>query len=153
MSKEMTLEQRIQRLEDIEAIKNIQASYGHYCDKGWNDKSMNCKNVALLFTEDATVEMPNIYVSMKGRAEITQLYEALDAATTFFMHSFSNPIIDVDGDKAKAKWLLLLGGKTDNKTTLTYGSYENEYVRTTQGWLISKILLHTANIVTSAEIS
>jgi len=150
MSKELTLEQRIQRLEDIEAIKKLQATYGHYCDKGWNDKSMNCKEVALLFTEDAIWEIPNMGVFSKGRAEITQLFEAMDAATPFFMHSFSNPIIDVDGDKAKAKWLLFVGGETDKKTTLTYGSYENEYVRTTQGWLISSIRLHVAYLVTSA---
>jgi hypothetical protein len=150
MSKELTLEQRIQRLEDIEAIKKLQANYGHYCDKGWKDKTMHCKEVALLFTEDATWESPNMGVFSKGRAEITAMFEDMDAGNPFFMHSFTNPIIDIDGDTAKAKWLLFVGGDTDEKATLTYGSYENKYVRTDQGWLIAAIRLDVAYLLVSA---
>jgi len=45
---------------------------------------------------------------------------------------------------------LFVGGDADEKATLTYGSYENKYVRTAQGWLISVIRLDIAYLLISA---
>ena len=44
----MSLEERIQRLEDIEAIKQLKAEYCAYCDDGYNPDG-----IANLYTEDA----------------------------------------------------------------------------------------------------
>lgn len=147
MSANLLLEQRIQRLEDIEAIKKLQATYGHYVNKGWNDKVMFCKEVTAMFTEDATWESPAMGVLARGRNEIAEMFEDMNASYEFFMHSFSNPIIDIDGDTAKAQWLLLLGGNFEDTITLTYASYDNDYVRTSQGWLIKAIRLHIARVL------
>ena len=43
-----TLEERIQRLEDIEAIKNLKARYAAVCDDKYNPEE-----AIKLFTEDA----------------------------------------------------------------------------------------------------
>lgn len=147
MDKAMTLEQRIQRLEDIEAIKKLQATYGHYCDKGWNDKDMYYREVASLFTEDATWDSPLMAMHAKGHEEIAQLFADMNESSEFFMHSFSNPIIDIEGDTAKAKWLLYVGGNIDEKTVLTFASYDNVYVRTEAGWRIKAIQLHFARVL------
>ncbi len=147
MSNEPTLEQRIERLESIEAIRRLQAVYGHCCDKGWNDKDMHAREVATLFTEDATWECPLMGVSATGREEIARMFEDMDLGYEFFMHSFSNPIIDIDGDTAKAKWLLFLGSNAGEKITLTYASYDNDYERTPRGWLIKAVQLHIAQVL------
>ncbi|MGD0277600.1 MAG: nuclear transport factor 2 family protein [Syntrophales bacterium] len=147
MSANLSLEQRIQRLEDVEAIKKIQATYGHYVNRGWNDKVMFYKKVTAMFTEDATWEAPAMGVLAQGRGEISEMFEDMSASNEFFMHSFSNPIIDIGGDTAKAQWLLLLGGNFEDKTTLTYASYDNDYVRTSQGWLIKAIRLYIARVL------
>jgi ketosteroid isomerase-like protein len=147
MSTTLSLEQRIQRLEDIESIKKLQATYGHYVDRGWNDKVMFYKKAAALFTEDATWESPAVGISAQGREEISETFKDMNAGTDFFMHSFSNPIIDINGDTAKAKWLLLLGSNFEDKITLTYASYDNDYVRTAQGWLIKAVRLHIARVL------
>jgi hypothetical protein len=147
MCEDQSLAKRIQWLEDIEAIRKLQAIYGHYCDKGWNDKGMYCKEVTALFTEDATWESPIMGIYAKGRDEIAQMFEDMDVGYEFFMHSFSNPIIDVDGDTAKAKWLMFLGSNEGDTITLTYSSYDNDYVRTPEGWLIKAIRLYLAQVL------
>lgn len=147
MGAKLSLEERIQRLEDIEAIKKLHATYGHYVNKGWNDKVMFCNEVTAMFTEDATWEAPVMGVLAQGHAEIKEMFEDMDAGNEFFMHSFSNPIIDIDGDTAKAQWLLLLGGNFEDRITLTFASYDNDYVRTSQGWLIKAIRLHVAGVL------
>jgi ketosteroid isomerase-like protein len=103
--------------------------------------------VADLFTEDATWESPTVGVSVQGRKEVSEMFKDMNAGYDFFMHSFSNPIIDIDGDTAKAKWLLLLGSNFEDKITLTYASYDNDYVRTSQGWLIKAIRLYVARVL------
>ena len=149
MSTNLSLEQRVQKLEDVEAIKKLQAIYGHHVDRGWNDKVMYYKEVTALFTEDATWESPAVGVSVKGREEISEMFKDMDAGYDFLMHSFSNPIIDIDGDTAKGKWLLFLGSNFEDKITLTYASYDNDYVRTSQGWLIKAIRLNVARVLES----
>ncbi len=119
MGENISLERRIQRLEDIEAIKKLMATYGNYCDKGWKGHVTNFKEVASLFAEDATWECPEIPVNAKGRQEISKMLEASSAGYELAMHSFTNPIIDIDGDKAKAKWLVFVGGSLEGTTILT----------------------------------
>jgi hypothetical protein len=142
-----TLEERIQLLEDVEEIRKLQATYGHYSDKGWNDKSMYCNRIGELFTEDATWECEFLGISIKGREEIIQTFEDMDKAFEFYMHGFSNPIININQNRAKAKWLLYLGGTSGEKVNLTYGSYDNEYARTSGGWLIQAIRLHVSKVL------
>ena len=142
-----TIEERIQLLEDVEEIRKLQATYGHYGDKGWNDKSMNCSRIGELFTEDATWECEFLGISVKGREEIVQIFEDMDEAFEFYMHGFSNPIINIKQNRAKAKWLLYLGGTSGERVNLTYGSYDNEYARSSGGWLIQAIRLHVSKVL------
>jgi len=48
-----THEARIQRLEDIEEIKKLTATYGLYVNKGWNGEVVNFDKLPEVFTADA----------------------------------------------------------------------------------------------------
>ncbi|PGT84133.1 MULTISPECIES: nuclear transport factor 2 family protein [Bacillaceae] len=78
------MNQRIQQLEDIEAIWKIQATYGHYVDKGWYCKEIYFKELSSLFTEDATWESSN---------EIVEMLKESTATVELGMHSFTNRLL------------------------------------------------------------
>ncbi|XQW85470.1 nuclear transport factor 2 family protein [Thalassotalea piscium] len=72
------LEQRIQKLEDLEAIRTLQATYGHYVDKGWNGKDMDIEKLTDIFTEDALWEAPAAGVLANGHKEIIESFKSFD---------------------------------------------------------------------------
>jgi len=141
-----SLEQRIQRLEDLEAIRTLQATYGHYVDKGWNGKEIFFDRFSEVFTEDATWECPVMGISANGIQEIVATFKMIDANSEFFIHSFTNPLIEIDGDVATAKWILISPGINEGKTSCPIASYENDYVRTPEGWRIKALRLHIAKM-------
>jgi hypothetical protein len=99
-----SIEQRLQTLEDIEAIRKLKARYCAGCDDDHNPDTL-----ATLFHDDAVWE-----ATSSGR------YEGIDAIRGFFSdlratgrirnsaHHAINPIIDVDGDRATGHWRLIM---------------------------------------------
>lgn len=142
MLKNKGLEQRIQQLEDLEEIKKLQATYGYYVDKGWDDKEVFFEKLPTLFTEDATWVSGAMGVNEKGISNIVEMLKEKTAGGEFAMHSFTNPIIDIDGDTATGKYLLWVGISNDGISNLVYQSEDVEYLRTDEGWKISGLLLH-----------
>ncbi|MRT92891.1 nuclear transport factor 2 family protein [Ancylomarina sp. 16SWW S1-10-2] len=142
-----TVEQRIKRLEDLEEIRTLQAIYGHTVDKGWAGKEIDMEKLAEIFTENATWECPDYKISAKGLQEIVETFKAMDAEHKFFLHSFTNPIIDIEGDKAKAKWILFSPIMPENRVNCLLASYDNDYVRTSKGWRLQALRLHIANFL------
>ncbi|MDR9827000.1 nuclear transport factor 2 family protein [Vibrio sp. FNV 38] len=143
----LTLEQRIQRLEDLEEIRTLQASYGQAVDKGWNGKEINSDKVPELFTEDAVWTNPKMSIYLQGHQQIMEFFSAMNANNPFFMHSFTNPRIEVDGDNAKAKWVLFSPMKSDGHLVCMLADYDMEYVRTTEGWRIQSLRLNVAEFL------
>ena len=144
---ENTLEQRIQKLEDLEAIRTLQATYGHYVDKGWNGKDMDIEKLTDIFTEDALWEAPAAGVLANGHKEIIESFKSFDEKNKFFIHSFTNPIIEINEDKATAKWILFSPAIDGEKVICMLASYDNDYVRTTNGWRIKSLRLNMANVL------
>lgn len=149
MSENSTLEQRIQRLEDVESIKKLQAVYGHHVDKGWNGKEVDFEVLPSLFTEDATWVCEAMGVNVKGINNIVDMLKEQTAGGELGMHSFTNPIIDINGNTATGKYLLWVGVKNDGVANLVYQSEDVEYQRTSEGWKISAIHLHFAQLLNS----
>lgn len=54
--KNKSLKDRIQRLEDIEAIKDVTARYSFNINKGWNGREVNPHAMPSIFATDATWE-------------------------------------------------------------------------------------------------
>lgn len=140
---EKSLEQRIQHLEDIEEIKKLQATYGHFVDWGWNGK--HPLNVVDLFMQDATFECIAFGMSAKGNKQISEML-GKDSPFSIAQHSFTNPIIDVDGDIATGKWLLWVGVKGSD-ANIVFESEDVKYTRTANGWKIQSIELFVAQML------
>ena len=144
---ENTIERRIQNLEDLEDIRTLQATYGHYVDKGWAGKEMYIEKLTEIFTEDALWEAPEAGVLANGHKEIIESFKSFDAKNKFFIHSFTNPIIEINEDKATAKWILFSPAIDGKKVICMLASYDNDYVRTKDGWRIKSLRLNMANVL------
>lgn len=135
-----SLEQRIQRLEDIEAIKQLKSMYLLYI----ND--CHYHRVSELFTEDAVIDMsymhpsPNVW---RGRAEIAKWYNVMAEGSLLsqlkqFLH---NHTITVDGDTASG-WSLLEARYGIVKQSYNVAAkYEETYARVDGTWLFKTLQL------------
>ena len=142
-----SLQQRIQRLEDIEAIKKLTATYALYVNKGWNEKAVDFDKLPLVFSENARWRSAAISVDVSGLANIVEMLKKGTASVDFAMHSFTNPIIEVDGATATGNWLLWVGVKTGNSANEVFQSEEISYVREASGWRIASINLHFGSML------
>ncbi len=94
------LDARIQRLEDIEAIRRLKYDYCLACDDGYAPA-----RIAALFVEDGIWDGGAIGMNI-GREAIAKFFSEASDLIPFALHYVTNPIIDVDGDSATGKWLL-----------------------------------------------
>ena len=130
-----TLEQRIQVLEDIEAIRKLKAMNCAACDDDHNPDKLGP-----LFAQDATWE-----ATVMGKAEGREAIKAYLAAVGTSgrirnsAHHAINPIIDVEGDHATGHWRLIMLytenlGAGEVRYQRIIGWYRESYVRTAEGW-------------------
>lgn len=135
-----TLHQRIQRLEDIEAIKRLKADYADACDRGYDAAAY-----AALFTEDGVWES-NVYGTYKGREAIFKFMDGADRATPWIVHFITNARIDVDGDTATATFYLLETARVtdglsapDGDAVLATAKYVDQFVRIDGRWYFQHV--------------
>ncbi len=124
------LEARITRLEDIEAIKQLKVRYSHVCDDDHNPET-----ITALFAEDGIWESPDFGVA-KGHAEIRALFQRFRDKFSFSQHNMSNPIIEVDGDRATGIWYIQ-GPWTETeggKEIWMTARYDDDYVKIDGEW-------------------
>jgi hypothetical protein len=137
------LEFRTERLADINAIENLQRSYGYYADK------MLWEHVVDLFTDDATMEigLGGVYV---GKDSIRRYLFSLSGGVegplegVLYDHFQLQPVVTVadDGLTAKGRWrALIMTGTSGSGSGGNWGEgpYENEYVKEQGVWKISKL--------------
>jgi len=143
-----SLAQRVRTLEDIESIKQLKALYCKYCDGGWAGPTHDFDQIAALFTEDAATD--GTAGRTEGRENIRRLYRSYQA-TPFAFHRITNPIIKVTGDRATGNWHVLVAlTRPGGQAVWVAGIYDEEYLRTTDGWRI-KTLKFTPAFITRYE--
>jgi ketosteroid isomerase-like protein len=128
---------------DIIEIEQLLYRYCFVLDNG------NPEDVAALFSETAVL-MP-LYSGeepAKGRAAILQWYQTYQnntrAATDHLRHIVTNPVIDVEGDRAKAKCYLTANSisKSTGRVHGSAGVYEDKLVREGGRWLFAERQIH-----------
>ena len=131
----MTLEERIQRLEDIEAIKNLKARYCALCDDNYE-----ADGLAALFTDDAVWDGGQLGVC-RGREEIRVFFQKSPRAISFAIHQVANPIIEVDGDSATGKWYLFQPCTFARSAQAIWmaAKYRDKYLRVGADWLFEHV--------------
>jgi hypothetical protein len=104
-----SLEERVQRLEDEDAIGTLMAKYADYINKGWNGKVVDADRMPEIFTDDAKWDSPDMGLSGIGVDAIMAGLRAETAGIEFSMHAFLNPMVEVDGDGAASRCCCMLG--------------------------------------------
>ena len=129
------LEKRITRLEDIEAIKQLKARYCEICDDMHNPD-----RVASVFAEDAIWESDDF-----GKAEaheaIRELFRNFQRMFSFSQHNITNPIIEVNGDRATGMWYIMgpwTHAENDDEKWMAL-RYDDDYVKVNGEWKYSHL--------------
>ncbi len=124
------LENRITRLEDIEAIKQLKARYCEICDDRHNPD-----RITSLFAEDGIWESDD-FGKAKGHDAIRELFVGFQKMFSFSQHNITNPIIEINGNRATAIWYLMgPWTHTDNdKEIWMTARYDDDYVKIDGVW-------------------
>ena len=127
------LEKRVKVLEDIEAIKKLHINYVYLlCNLQWDDM-VEC------FAEDATMELLDQGIS-RGKKEISSFFHNVLSKRIKRNdgHFVGQPIISVEGDKAKGHWILYLFF-AEPEVKWLQGRQDCEYVRVNGEWKFSSV--------------
>ena len=129
------LDPRVQRLVDIEDIKQLKARYATLCDDDYQ-----ADGLAVLFTDDAVWDGgPLGYAA--GREAIRTFFREAPSTVSFAVHTVTNPLIEIDGDAATGRWYLwqpmVLRGS--DACRWLCAQYDDRYVRTADGWRFAHV--------------
>lgn len=129
---DLSIEQRIRRLEDIEEIRRLKSLYSHYANVG--EGSGDPAKFAALFTEDCIWDLSG--KELHGRQPIIERMHEIERLQYIGLHFALNPRIEVDGDDAYGEWDLIFPvfppGRTEQTTVC--GFYWDRLRRTDEGW-------------------
>ena len=132
-----SVEARLARLEDIEAIKNLKARYAYYCDHGYDADGM-----ASLFVEDS-LWMSNEFGTYHGRQEIHAFQSRISSEILWALHFMICPVVNIsdDGETASGSFYLIefatMTRASDPKTTdavVMSAIYNDAFVRENGEW-------------------
>jgi uncharacterized protein (TIGR02246 family) len=151
-----SLEARLQRQEDVEAIRRLLREYGRTLD------ARNLRGYADLFAVDG--EWIGGFGSVKGREAIAPFMEKNMAAPLSSVegaaaaaaparpgprgvHLMTNEIIEVDGDRATAwsKWTYITRSAENRPSMALEGHYDDQLVRENGQWKFQRRVV-TADI-------
>lgn len=130
------LHERLNRLEDIEAIKVLKARYCEICDDNHDPE-----RIISVFSQDAIWEGRGIGRA-EGHAEIQQLFRGFQQAISFSQHMVMNPVIEVNGEHATGRWYFFgpFTMRDGNRAVWQAARYNEQYVKDAAGaWKISHL--------------
>ncbi len=141
---------RVQKLEDIEAIKRLKFKYCNLVDAGFLADELGA-----LFTDDGVWEAGEPWGSFEGRKAIVDFFRAQQAAVSFSVHALSNPEIDVVGDTAHARWRTLVPAtfitEEGGAAHWMFCDYTDEYRKVDGHWLFSRVEADVTRVAPYAE--
>jgi hypothetical protein len=119
------LRAEVAALRDKDAIITLQTAYGYYVDKAQWDEAAD------LFAHGATLEIA-ARGQFRGQDRIRAYLHALPSLQegTVFNHMQLQPLITVNGGRAKGRWRAIMEvGFVGRESLCGEGTYENDYVR------------------------
>ena len=125
-----TLEQRLQRLEDLLDIHQLFIDYGHYLDSG------DFASYAELFAEEGEILLSPMGRA-KGRAEIEALMtKTLGGRAGESFHLVTSPVVRLAGDQATSEvmWTVLARGEGGQPVVTMMGRHKDDLVREGGAW-------------------
>ena len=146
--KKPSIAQRIQSLEDKEAIKDITYCYALHINKECNGMETNPDALREIFAEDAVWGSSQMNIHEVGIDNIIGSLREETKTVLFAMHSYSNPVIRVSGSTATGNWLFWVVSKWAKDTTnQVFMSQDIQYIRLEDGWRIQEVNLHVGELL------
>jgi hypothetical protein len=147
----LSIEQRLSHIEDTQAIINLKHAYAFYCDDGYDSD-----NFRTLFVEDSKWES-NAFGVYNGIDEIAGFIRELPPTINWALHYMCNPLITFSADRntAQGRWILIefatmpaVGSEpgTDPEAVIITCAYNDEFVRTPDGWRFKKVNAQFQNV-------
>lgn len=137
----LTLEERIDRLESMQAICALKAQYCTYCDNNYDPEGISSQ-----FIDDGRWNGES-FGSYVGRKDIADFFRRISTKIAFAGHLVTNPNITFqDSDHATATWRLfepvswVENGVKDSRLILA--GYVDHYVRESGVWKFAEVNLH-----------
>ena len=139
----MTLEERLQRLEALEDIRQLKHRYLNACDLKDVESIRDCFAEGEILIDYGPVGL------FKDRASFVGLFQEMAChAHVIDLHHGANPEIEVEGAQASARWALYyfnINGDT-GATRQLGGFYQDEYRFIDGFWKIVKTVFHAHSI-------
>ena len=132
-----SIEERLQAIEDTEAIRRLKITYAQRCDDDYDPDGL-----AALFTEDGVWDGGPHGIA-RGRDEIRALWEATGQSASFAVHYITNHVVDLDasGNSATGSCSLwepiTLGGQAMWASVI----YQERYEKVDGTWLFAEMKL------------
>lgn len=138
---ELTLEQRIARLEAHNDICKLMAEYLLVADQGYDPDG-----ITAMFIEDSSWQGDGFGHHI-GRQAIWDFFDSLSGALVFAAHFVTNPIITFSADnRATGAWRLFEPATVNNDGTLEssilVAAYDNEFVKIGDQWMFQSVKVH-----------
>ena len=128
-----TLEERLEAIEDELSIRNLVARYSD---------AVNQRDLVAfrqLWTSDAVWEIgAPLQASAHGVDEIVALLRRLLQAEKYFMQMTHSGVIEVNGDRATARFVERERGRGESTYYDSLAVYEDVLVREAEGWRFAK---------------
>lgn len=141
---------RVQRLEDLEAIRRLKHKYCGLCDNAFQ-----ADDIAALFTEDGVWEAGEPWGNFVGPEAIAEFFRGMPEAVSYSVHALSNEEIDIEGDTATARWRtlipvsMILEGK--NVPHWMFCDYYDEYRKEQGVWKFTRIKADVTRTASHAD--
>ena len=140
----MTLEERVRRLEDDRAIRDLKARYLRACDLKQPDTVRDC------LLPDAAIEYEG-FPSFANREDFVAIYQQMGCQPHIFdIHHGANGVIEFDGeDRASGQWALTFHNiDLSGRTVTQFGiEYEDNYLRMDNRWWIAKTVSRKKSVL------
>jgi uncharacterized protein (TIGR02246 family) len=139
----MNLNEQVQRLLDLEAIRDLPRRYAQCV---WNK---DAAAIAQLFAEDGVMDA-GMGEPMRGRATIASTYAPIFASSDSqpFVH---NHVIEIHGDTATGTVYLDVRVTIGGKKMAGIGTISDAYVRAGDGWLFQSRKLTVPQMIPFGE--
>ena len=138
-------------MSDFQAIADrveIEALRGEF-----TDAAMMCDydRLALLFTLDGALRMPDVPVDLVGREQILAWRDRREALVDYFLQTTHPGTIQLDGDTASGRaYLHEVIRLRDGSSHLNYAIYHDRYQRTGDGWKFTERVYEIRYLDTTA---
>ena len=122
-------------MSDFQAIADrveIEALRGEFTDAAM---MRDYERLALLFTPDGALRMPNIPAELASQEEIRAWGERVPALVDYLVQTTHAGTIQLDGDTASGRaYIQELIRSRNGRTELNFAIYHDRYQRTGDGW-------------------